>query len=271
MDHPKAQKGGRLMQGLKDKRIVIAGGATGIGAATAKRLAAEGAKVIVGDFNVEGAKATTNAITTAGGTAEAIAFDLADEESCQALIQACIDKFGGIDGLANVGADLSLEQHGGDVDLLHMSEKIWKRAWDINLMGYTRTVRAALPHLIAQRSGSIVCVSSGGAHVGRFVAPAYATSKLALHALIRHIAWQWGSDNIRCNAVAPGPVATETSVRNMPQVDPEGMQRMLNSMALGRAGRSEEAAAPIAFLLSDDASWITGQVISVNGGWTMRD
>jgi NAD(P)-dependent dehydrogenase (short-subunit alcohol dehydrogenase family) len=111
-------------------------------------------------------------------------------------------------------------------------------------------------------------MSSSAAHVGEPTRPAYATTKVSLHALTRHVARRWGRDNVRCNAVAPGPVFTETTRQyaNDPLV-----RAMVESNALGRAGAPEEVAAVMAFLLSDDGAWVTGQVWSVGGGFTMRE
>jgi NAD(P)-dependent dehydrogenase (short-subunit alcohol dehydrogenase family) len=256
------------MRGLKDRRFVVASGGTGIGAATAKRLAEEGGKVIVGDVNKAGIEQVVSEITKAGGTAKAVYYDLADEPSCKALIQACVDSYGGIDGLANVGADLRPGIEGRDKPLLEMDESVWKHQFDVNTVGHTRTIRAALPHMIKQKSGSIVCVSSAAAHIGQDVSPGYATTKIGLHAVIRHVAQAWGPDNIRCNGITPGPVITE-AVTHI--VDTPDYQRMLQMVPLRRGGTPADVAATIALLLSDDGAWVTGQVWAVGGGWTMRE
>jgi NAD(P)-dependent dehydrogenase (short-subunit alcohol dehydrogenase family) len=256
------------MKGLKGKRIVVAGAATGIGAATAKRLAEEGAKVVAGDINTAGVEATVAAITKAGGTAKAVHFDLANEDTCKALIQTCVDSYGGIDGLANVGADLSPALSSRDRDLLTTTDDVWDRYIDVNFMGYKRTMRAALPHMLKQKNGAIVSVSSAAAHIGEEVRMAYASSKIALHALTRHVARRWGPDNIRCNAVAPGPVMSEIFKANIAKED---LDKMNAAMPLRRSGDPAEVGSIIAFLLSDDGDWVTGQVWSVNGGWTLRE
>ena len=261
------------MRGLKGKRFVVAGAATGIGAATAKRLAEEGAHVVVGDINTAGMEKTVAEITGAGGVAKGFVFDFVDEPSCRALIEDCVQNYGGIDGLANVGADTRHSLLNRDLDLLQMQDDVWQRTLDVNLHGHIRTIRAALPNFAKQRDGAIVCVSSGAAHIGDPTLPAYATSKIALHTVIRHVARKWGPDNVRCNAISPGAVTTETS-RSISGADPvhAAMRKKLeDSLPLKRAGTTAEVAASIAFLLSEDAAWVTGQVWSVNGGQVMRE
>jgi len=195
------------MRGLKDKRIVVAGGSTGIGAA----------KVIVGSTSTERIETTVPQITVAGGTAKGAQFDFSDAASAETLINTCIDAYGGIDGLANIGADLNHPSVTMALDLLDTPEDHWARQFDCNFTGYTRTIKAALPHMVAQRSGSSVNTSTSSAHMGETVHPAYAAAKAALHAMTRHVARRWGPDNIRCNAIAPGLVLVENIAADMPE------------------------------------------------------
>ena len=215
------------MRGLQGKRIVIAGGATGIGAATAERLAAEGAAVAVGDINLTAAEVTVKRITADGGTAIAVEFDLADEASVQALVDRAGAGLSGIDGLYNVGADLSAETVGRDADLLGMDPAVWRRTLEVNLLGYALTCGAVLPLLLGQGGGVIVNTSSGAAFGGEATRPAYAASKAGINALTRHIASRWGKEGIRCNGVMHGLVMSETLQR---QDDTQ-----LQAMALGHA------------------------------------
>ena len=256
------------MRGLKGRRIVVAGAATGIGAATAQRLAEEGAKVVAGDVNKPALDATVAAIVKAGGTATAVQFDFGDEDGCKRLIQACVDAHGGIDGLANVGADISPPMMLPDSDLLNTTDDVWHRHLNVNMLGYKRTIRATLPHMIAQKSGAIVNVSSAGVHLAEEARIAYATGKIGVHTITRHVAKKWGPDNIRCNAVAPGPVLTPALIANLSDND---LKEMTHSLPLRRGGAPSDLGGVIAFLLSDDGNWITGQVWSVGGGITMRE
>lgn len=256
------------MRGLKGKRIIVAGGSTGIGAATALRLAEEGAKVLVGSTNPGKLQATVDKIITAGGVARGVHFDFADAASAQNLIQACVDAYGGVDGLANVGADLSHPSVTEGRDLLGTTDDHWDRQFDCNFGGYARTIQAVLPHMIAQRSGAIVNTSSTAAFAGESARPAYAAAKAAINTLTRHVARRWGADNIRCNCIAPGLVLVEKVRENMPESAKQGYIALT---PLKRGGEPAEVAAAYAFLLSDDGAWITGQVWSINGGRMMRE
>ena len=255
------------MRGLADKTFLVAGGATGIGAATAKRLAAEGACVSIGDNNLAGATATAEQIMAGGGRAIAVGFDLADEQSVQRLVQTTITEFGAIHGLHNVGADLSEANLGRDTTILDTGMDVWQRTLDVNLLGYVRTIRAVLPHLLAQGGGSIVNTSSGAALGSDPAHVAYGASKAAVNHLTRHVAVNWGKDNIRSNGVMPGLVMGETQER---QNDLALQQAFLTFGKTARLGRPDDLAAITAFLLSDDAEWITGQVWYIGGGSHLR-
>ncbi|MFC5831521.1 SDR family NAD(P)-dependent oxidoreductase [Nonomuraea insulae] len=256
------------MRGLKDKTIVVAGGATGIGAATAERLAEEGARVLVGDLNLGGAEATTARIAAAGGTAVPTAFDLADEGSVRALFERAVGEFGGVDGLFNVGADLSPGTIGRDGDLLEMDAAIWRRTFEVNLIGYAHTCRAAIPLLLEGGGGAIVNTSSLAAFVGEPLRPAYAASKAGINTLTRHVASRWGKEGIRCNGLSPGMVLSETGLATMSE---EFKATVLAGIRSARLGRPSDLASAAAFLLSDDAEWINGQTWSIDGGGALRD
>ncbi|MBL7494576.1 SDR family oxidoreductase [Frankia sp. AgB1.9] len=256
------------MRGLADRSFIVAGGATGIGAGTALRLAEEGACVVVGDINLAGAQATVEKIAKLGGAAIAVRFDLADEESVQALVDATITEFGAVHGLFNVGADLSPGNLGRDRTLLDTDLDVWSRTLDVNVVGFVRTSRAVLPHLLANGGGSIVNTSSGAAvSATDGQRPAYAASKSAVNALTRHTATNWGPQGVRCNAVMPGLVMGETQVEQ----NNVALQKMfLERVPTTRLGRPSDLAAAVAFLLSDDAEWINGQVWAIDGGANMR-
>jgi NAD(P)-dependent dehydrogenase (short-subunit alcohol dehydrogenase family) len=256
-----------LMRGLKDKAFLIAGGATGIGAATAKRLADEGACVAIGDINIAGATATAEQIAESGGRAIAVEFDLADTQSVQDLVDRTVKEFGAIHGLHNVGADLSDHNLGRDSTILDTDMDVWLRTLDVNLLGYVRTIRAVLPHLLAQGGGSIVNTSSGAALGSDPQHVAYGASKAAVNHLTRHVAVNWGKHNIRSNGVMPGLVMGETQER---QNDLPLQQAFLTFGKTTRLGKPDDLAAITTFLLSEEAEWITGQVWYIGGGSHLR-
>lgn len=255
------------MRGLQGKAFIVAGGATGIGAGTAARLASEGAAVAVGDINIAGAKATVERITQSGGDAIAVQFDLADDGSVRDLVEKTIGQFGAVHGLHNVGADLSAENLGRDTTLLDTDFDIWHRTLDVNLLGYVRTSRAVLPRLLEQGGGSIVNTSSGGSLGTDPMHVAYNAAKAAVNQLTRHIANNWGAHGVRCNGIMPGLVMGETQQR---QNDVELQQMFVKAAKVTRLGEPRDIAAVTAFLLSDEAEWINGQVWYVGGASHMR-
>jgi NAD(P)-dependent dehydrogenase (short-subunit alcohol dehydrogenase family) len=255
------------MRGLKGKTFIIAGGATGIGAGTAKRLTAEGASVVVGDINIDAALATVAHITESGGSAIAVEFDLADDESIRDLVATTIAEFGAVHGLHNVGADLSEPNLGRDTTILDTPFEVWQRTLDVNLLGYVRTIRAVLPHLLDHAGGAIVNTSSGGSLGTDPMHVAYNAAKAAVNQLTRHVANNYGAKGIRSNAVMPGLVMGETQER---QNDQQMQQMFLMAAKVTRLGTPADLAAVTAFLLSDEAEWINGQTWYIGGASHMR-
>ncbi|MGX1163651.1 NAD(P)-dependent dehydrogenase (short-subunit alcohol dehydrogenase family) [Arthrobacter sp. SLBN-100] len=248
------------MHGLQDKVIVVAGGANGLGAATAERLGKEGARVLVGDLDGDGAARTTKSIIDAGGIAEAFAFDIADEESCRDLMTAATDRWDRIDGLYNVAADLSPGNLGRDSDVVSLPLDVLKHTIEVNLFGYFNTSRHAIPAMLDSGGGSIVHMTSGVV-LGLPMFAAYGASKGGIIALSRHIAARWGKDGIRSNAVDPGITLTENQMASVPE---ELRDSILPTVRAPRYGEPAEIAAMVAFLFSDETQWINGQTYAVS-------
>jgi NAD(P)-dependent dehydrogenase (short-subunit alcohol dehydrogenase family) len=249
---------------LERKVIVVAGGATGIGAETARQLAGAGALVVVGDINEEGGRRTVEAI---GGDTRFVPFDISDEDSVAGLIDAALAAFGRLDGLFSNAADLRPEVLSKDTDIVSMDTETWHRSLAVDLTGFFYTARHAIPHLLDAGGGCIVVTSSAAAFLGGGTRPAYGTAKAGLGALVRHIASRWGKEGVRCNAVAPGLVLSDELRQKVPA---ERQEAYLTSQELGRLGEPRDIAAMVTFLFSDEAAWITGQVIGVDGGMVMR-
>jgi NAD(P)-dependent dehydrogenase (short-subunit alcohol dehydrogenase family) len=254
------------LRGLDGRVAIVAGGATGIGAATAARLGAEGARVVVGDLNADGAARTAERIVADGGSATAVTFDLADPDSVAGLVAAAAETYGGVDALFTVGADMGALR--GDSDVVDIDLDLWDRVMTVNLRGYVAAMKYAVPQLLSRGGGAIVNMSSAAAFQGEPTRPAYATAKAGIGALTRHVAARWGKEGIRCNAVAPGFTATE-AIRSAPQW-PDLEAAALKRIRSTRVGDTGDIAALVAFLLSDEGAWINGQVINIDGGTVLR-
>ncbi len=253
------------MRGLHGKIAVIAGGATGIGAATAVRLAEEGVALVVGDINMDGAETVASGIRDKGGRAVARSFDISDDDSVRGLVAFAVETYGGIDFMHANAADLRLCAI--DTDALDLPLDIWDRTMEVNLRGHLLCTRHAVPELLKRGGGAIVYTSSGAAFVGEPVRVAYAVSKAGINALMRHVASRWGKENIRSNAIAPGLVLTDGAKSNIP---PDVQAMLIQQGRSPRLGVPTDIAAMAVYLMSDDGVWINGQVISVDGGITMR-
>lgn len=254
------------MRGLTDRVAVVAGGATGIGAATAIRLAGEGCKVVVGDVAADAAQQTVARIVAAGGTASHAGFDLSDPASVADLMHTAATTYGGVDLLFNVGADMGMIR--ADTDVVDIDFGVWDRVMAVNLRGYVAAMKYAIPRMLSRGGGAIVNMSSAAAFQGEPARPAYATAKAGIGALTRHVASRWGKENIRCNAVAPGFTGTET-IRSAPQW-PDLEAAALRRIRGTRVGDPDDIASLVAFLLSSEGGWINGQVVNIDGGTILR-
>lgn len=252
------------MRGLAGKAILVAGGGA-IGAAAARRLSEEGARVVLADIDVETARADAAAITAdGGGEVVAAHYDQADDSSIAALVQQAVETLGGLDGLHANAADLGIAREDHDVVTTDMA--VWDRTIAVNARGVTSLTQHAVPHLLKRR-GAIVYTSSGSVYVGEPARYAYAMSKSALNALMRHVASRWGAEGLRANAIAPGLIIG----RRDSTLLPEELKTVVSQIQrLPVPGKPEHIAAMVAMLLSDDAEWITGQVYAVDGGSTIR-
>lgn len=249
------------MKQLEGKRIFVTGGGGALGRASSLLFSREGAMVSVVDINTEAAQETVRMITAQGGTAVAIIADVSDEAQVQRAVGDAVDAFGGLDTLFN-NAGIMPHQ---DKSFLDADIDQWQFISNINLHSTVLCSKYAVPHIANAGGGAVVNMSSFLAVIGcTYPQDAYAASKGAISSLTRSMAVQLGSKKIRVNALAPGPIMTAHVEQFFP--DPEARKIRLDRVPLARFGVPEDAAGLACFLTSEAASWITGQVIVLDGG-----
>jgi len=252
--------GGRRLDG---RIAVVTGGGSGIGAATAHRLAADGAIVVLGDLDEAAAQAEARAIVAGGGAASASFVDLGQEDSIVAFYAQLREEHGRLDILHNNAADTRPTQLARDQAIATMEPEVWDQAFRVNTRGTMLMIKHGLPLMIAAGGGSIINTSSGVALAGDIWNSAYGASKAAIISLTRDVAAQCGRHRIRCNAVSPGLIITEGARRTLP---PRIKQTIQRQQLIPGDGEPADLAAMVAFLASDDARFVTGQLLFVDGG-----
>jgi len=245
---------------LPDKVAIITGAASGMGAATARRFATEGAKVVVADVLEEDGRKVVADITGAGGTAVFMKLDVTNEANWNKVVADTAAKFGRLDILVN-NAGIS-----GSATNNLLDPELWTRVMGVNATGVFLGTAAAVPQMQKNGGGSIVNFSSISGVVGQtMVHMAYNASKGAVRTMTKSTAVQFGKDRIRCNSVHPGlmpPMRTSGAT-----ADPAVRSKMLRAVPLGRAGEVDEVANAVLFLASDEASYVTGTELYVDGGY----
>ncbi len=247
------------VRGLKGKIAIVTGGAGRIGRGVVERFVAEGVKTVVADINLADAQGVA---ASHGDMALALAFDAGDPESVRAMIDATVDRFGGLDILHNNAAFVNLGELGVDTTALETPLELWDITMNVNVRSYFVACAQAIPHMIARGGGAIINTSSGSGHRGDDVRIAYGTSKGAVSALTLYIAAQHGKQGVRCNAIAPGLIADERLRSFAPKLVALNERHNL----LARVGAPDDIASLVAFLASDESAFITGQVITIDGG-----
>jgi NAD(P)-dependent dehydrogenase (short-subunit alcohol dehydrogenase family) len=252
------------MQRLANHVAIVTGGAQGIGGATARRLAEEGASVLIVDIDGEEAQRNVERIRSAGGVAEGLQADVGRLDSINAMVERAVEHWGKLSIVVN-----NAYGHFGRGDALSVTEDAWDRAMDVGLKSMFRVAKAAIPHMRAAGGGAMVNISS--VH-GLLAAPqwfVYEVVKPAVIGLTRQLAVDYGPDGIRVNAICPGHIVTE---RIAPQweMHPDGLRFFEQQYPLRRTGKPVEIANAVVFLCSDESSFITGQALVVDGGLSIQ-
>ena len=244
---------------LKDKVAFVTGGAQGIGRTISEELARAGAHVVLGDVNLEGAQATAEAINISGGSASAVKIDVSNATEVREVFDFIIKDKKPVDILIN-NAGITR-----DGLMVRMKESDWDLVLDINLKGSFLCSQQAAKQMMKQKSGAIVNIASIVGEMGNFGQANYSASKAGVIGLTKTLAREVASRGIRVNAIAPGFIDTEmTRV-----LDEEVRQKLIEQIPLARLGLPEDVARCVNFLVSDKSSYITGQVINLNGGMLM--
>lgn len=256
------------MYELKGRKVIITGGATGIGRSVALRMGREGCDVGLFDVDGVGAEATAAQVRDLGCKAFTATGDVGDKVSVETGTKALVEALGGVDVLVNNAGILRMGQ------LLDMGDKDWADTWRINVDGVFHCTRAVVPHMVAQGHGNVVNMSSWMGKKGVASFGAYCASKFAVIALTQSLAHELAGKGIRVNSVCPGLIV-DTKMREEAEEDlarrglPLANQR-LHTIPLGRTGLPDDIARVVAFLASDEAAYMTGQAINVTGGLWMN-
>jgi 3-oxoacyl-[acyl-carrier protein] reductase len=265
---------------LNDKVAVVTGGGSGIGRAIALRFAGEGARVVVADVNAEAGARVANEIEAGGGGGGAVATDVSQSAQVDALFQKAVERFATVDvlvnnaGIAELSPKLQERMQTVGVQMLsggprqslgitrEMSDDEWRRMLEIHLFGMFYCTRAALRIMEEKRCGAIINMASVAGLAGIAGAPHYGAAKAGIIGLTKSVAQEVGGSGIRVNAIAPGLIDTPMTA----DIPAMAKQMLLFRTPLGRSGVPEDIAGAALYLASDDAAYVTGQVISPNGG-----
>jgi NAD(P)-dependent dehydrogenase (short-subunit alcohol dehydrogenase family) len=248
------------MTGLSGKVIIVTGAAGNLGGCMAKLLSARNARLVLSDIDKAGVERCRDQIRELGGEAVAHVTDVTQEEQVRDLMAFAVKESGGIDVLVN-NAGLLGQEH--QIQLADLETALWDRTMDVNLKSVFLTSKYAVPYLIERGGGSIINISSAASVTGYLMSNAYAASKGGVNVLTKYISTQYGKQNVRCNAVLPGIHLSDEAIA---RTDKDSLDRLAEHCMLPRIGVPEDIAKVVAFLASDDAFYITAQLLQVDGG-----
>jgi NAD(P)-dependent dehydrogenase (short-subunit alcohol dehydrogenase family) len=247
---------------LKDKVAIITGAGSGIGQATAKIFASEGAKVVVADYKPEGGQATVKMITDAGGEAIFSQTDVSKTDQVQAMINLAVEKFGGLDILFNNAGVAPM------ADLANTTDEIWQKTIDVDLKGVFLGTKFAVPEMAKRGKGKIINTASIAGLVGFQGITAYCAAKGGVVNLTKELALDLAAKKININAIAPGVIKTNMTADILK--DEKQAQGMLAQTPIGRLGEPEDIAYAALYLASDESDFVTGHTLVVDGGWVAK-
>lgn len=251
---------------LKNKVAIVTGGGSGIGRAIAEVFAREGAAVVVADIDAAGGAATVKSIESSGGRIEFVRCDVSKMAECETAVAAATSKFGGLNVVVNNAAAFIY----GSVEATTYEQ--WHKVWDVNVVGQAQVVKAALPALRKAGGGAIVNIASQSSFIAQANYVPYNSSKAGILQLTRCLAMDLAKDGIRVNAVSPGTIKTpavDHCIKLQGMTLDEGYERFGNDAVLKRLGEPIEIAHAVLFLASDEASYVTGANLVVDGGATI--
>lgn len=248
---------------LQDRVSIVTGAGSGMGKAIAKLFAQEGSKVVLADINLASAEETLKEIEKEGGKGIAIKVDVSKEEDIQTMFKETAEKLGSLDILVNNAGIMD-----NFVPAEIITDELWERVFAINTTGVMRTTRLAIPIFKAKGKGVIINITSAGGLYGSRAGATYTASKHAVSGFTHNVGFQYAPLGIRCNAIAPGSIQTNIGA-SIIHPDEFGASRAMAGISLNpRNGDPKEVAETALFLASDKASFINGETIKVDGGWT---
>ena len=248
---------------LQEKVAIVTGAASGMGKAIAKLYAKEGAKVVVADLNFAGAEEVAKEIIADNGVAVAVQVNVANQGDIDHMIDTAVNEYGKLDILVNNAGIMD-----GFEPVADITDERWDLIFDVNTKGVMRSMRKAIPLFLKQGAGVIVNIASTGGLNGAHAGATYGASKHAVVGLTKNTGYMYAQKGIRCNAIAPGAVNTNISA-SMKNINPFGMERTKTVQGvIPKVGEPEEIANAALFLATDEASFVNGTVLTVDGGWT---
>ena len=248
---------------VEGKVAIVTGAASGIGRVTAERLAEEGARVVIADIDQDGGRRVAEAIGESGGEAIFARVDVGEESDVISMVETAMSTFGALHVLHNNAALTDPAHQGRDGNLLELETEVWDETMRIDLRGPMLGCKHAIPRMIESGGGSIINTTSNSALAGDLTLNAYAAAKGALNSLTLSVATAFGKQGIRCNAVSPAHIESPSLAKI---VSPEVVEMLRSQCLTPRMGTPRDVANMVLFLASDESSFVTGQVLRVDGG-----